>query len=234
MNPENSVVLKTPRPTRLLRELRSIGEPLRLVPGVRKLLAGPRGSGRPVMVLPGFGAGNGSMALLRAYLRRMGHDVRGWPLGRNNGNVADMFPKVLSGVEQFAKSAGQPVTLVGWSLGGYLSREVARKRPDLVSLVVTLGTPVEGGPKYTVFAGLYKRWGYDLDELERKMGGERSTPITTPTVAVYSKNDGIVDWRACLDRHTGGVEHVEVRTGHLFMGFSPETFRVVAERLARD
>ena len=52
--------------------------------------------------------------------------------------------------------------------------------------------------------------------------------------AVYSRSDGVVAWQACIDRHARNVEHVEVETTHLGLGFSPEVFRIIAERLARQ
>ena len=97
--------------------------------------------------------------------------------------------------------------------------------------VVTLGTPVVGGPRYTVAAGFYERRGYDLSEIEAYVRGLDAVPLRTPVTAVYSKKDAIVAWRACIDRVNPGVEHVEVATHHLGLTLSPEVFRLIARRL---
>jgi pimeloyl-ACP methyl ester carboxylesterase len=107
-------------------------------------------------VLPGFGAGDGSTLVLRRYLRFLGYSVRGWSLGVNAGDVRALMPRVLERVERLAERVREPVALVGWSLGGVLAREVARESPGLVRRVITLGSPIVGGPKYTAAARFYR------------------------------------------------------------------------------
>ena len=124
--------------------------------------------------------------------------------------------------------------LIGWSLGGYLAREAARERPQAAHQVITLGSPVVGGPKYTAVAGAYLRRGIDLDVIEAEVAARNRQPLDTPVTAVYSRSDGVVAWQACIDRHSTNVEHVEVETTHLGLGFSPEVFQIIAERLARE
>jgi pimeloyl-ACP methyl ester carboxylesterase len=187
-----------------------------------------------VIVLPGFGAGDGSTAALRSYLRVQGHRASGWRLGTNRGDVAKLLPRVTERVERVARSAGGPVALVGWSLGGVLARETARDRPDLVSRVITLGSPVIGGPKYTAVAAFYRSQGIDLDAIEAEVAARDATPIRTPITAIYSRSDGVVSWRACIDGRNPAVEHVEVMTSHLGLGFSPEVYAIVAARLGVD
>jgi hypothetical protein len=184
------------------------------------------------MVCPGFGAGDGSTLPLRSYLRALGYRVDGWGLGRNRGNVPELIPMVADRTARFAEAAGQPVRMVGWSLGGYLAREAARERPDTVARIVTLGSPVIGGPKYTAVAGYYRRRGVDLDVIEAEVARRENVPIPVPITAIYSRSDGIVAWQACLDHTNPRVEHVEVETTHLGLGLSPEVYRVVAQRFA--
>lgn len=100
--------------------------------------------------------------------------------------------------------------------------------------IVTLGTPVVGGPRYTVAAGAYRRRGYDLAEIERYVAQRNQVPIRVPITAIYSRDDAIVAWGACLDRTSPDVEHLEVRTSHLGLTLSPEVYRLVARRLAKD
>jgi thioesterase domain-containing protein len=229
------VAIPTPPPLRagrLLRELAGLRVASGLLLRAPALARLPRGGGAPVLVLPGYGAGDRSTALLRAYLGLLGYRVRGWGLDRNRGNVNALIPRVTELVAARAREAGQPLRLVGWSLGGYLAREAARERPADVALVVTLGSPVVGGPKYTATAEAYRRRGYDLDAIEATVAARERAPITVPITAIYSRNDGVVAWQACIDRTSPQVEHVEVRSTHLGLGVDPEVFRIVAERLA--
>jgi len=134
--------------------------------------------------------------------------------------------------ERLAQRAGRSVGLIGWSLGGVLAREAARERPAAARLVITLGSPVVGGPKYTAVAGFYRRQGIDLDAIEAQVEARNQQPLATPVTAIYSKSDAVVAWRACIDRHTPRVDHVEVEATHLGLGFSPHVFEIIAERLA--
>lgn len=226
-------VIRAPSPTRLLGEVRGLLEFPRLLVEFPALARQPRGRGQCVMVLPGYGAGDASTGVLRAYLRFLGYRPQGWGLGRNNGEVSDLLPRVADRLETLARDEGRAILLIGWSLGGYLAREAARERPRAVHQVITLGSPVVGGPKYTAVAGAYRRRGIDLDALETVVAARNRQPLETPVTAIYSRSDGVVAWQACIDSHSTNVEHVEVETTHLGLGFSPDVFQIIAERLAR-
>ncbi len=142
------------------------------------------------------------------------------------------MPRVLKRLISLARKSGQEVRLIGWSLGGYLAREAARDKPELVHSVITLGTPVVGGPKYTVVARRFHRRGIDMDAMEAEIELRNRILLRTPVTAIYSRADAVVAWRACIDRNGSNVEHVEVRTTHLGFGFSPEVYKIIAQRLA--
>jgi pimeloyl-ACP methyl ester carboxylesterase len=193
------------------------------------LLAAPRGDA-PVVVLPGYGADDASTLPLRWFLRRLGHDVKGWTLGRNGGNVPALMPRVARAVRELAEQHERPVHLVGQSLGGVFARETARDHPDAVAQVITLGTPVIGGPAHTRVGA-----GYDSAALSRIAANIRARnrrPIRVPLTVVYSRRDGIVNWRACIDRENAQAEHVEVTSSHLGMGIDPRVWDLAATRLA--
>jgi pimeloyl-ACP methyl ester carboxylesterase len=192
----------------------------------------PPGGGEPVLVAPGFATDDSWTVSLRRFLGSLGYEVSGWGLGRNRGNVPALIPALVEQVEIAAGREGRPLRLIGWSLGGYLVREVARERPDLVDRVVTLGTPVVGGPKYTASAPMYIRRGYDLDRIAQGVAEREVDPIRVPIDAVYSRSDGVVAWRACIDRRSPDVRHHEVLASHLGLVASPVVFRLVAARLA--
>jgi pimeloyl-ACP methyl ester carboxylesterase len=190
------------------------------------------GHGRPVLLFPGHGASDRSTWLLRYYLRCLGYQAQGWGLGRNHGNAVQLLPQVISRVSAFAESSGQRVRLIGWSMGGYLAREAARDRPDLVQCVVTLGTPTVGGPKYTTVAAHYRRQGIDLEAIEAQVAARNKVPLQVPVTAIYSCKDGVVLWQACVDHNTPQVRHFEVNTSHLGLGLSPDVFCLVACNLS--
>ena len=126
-----------------------------------------------------------------------------------------------------------PASLVGWSLGGVIAREVARRHPEAVRRVITYGTPVAGGAAYTSVArasGRGSRVDAGAERVTRTL--DARSPIAVPLTVVFSRRDGVVAWQACIDRATPGVEHVEVSSTHIGMGVDPDVWAVVAERLA--
>ncbi len=214
------------------REVAALAQLPRLVLATPWLLRAPRAVGSPVVVdVPGWLAPESSAAPLRAYLRTLGYDARGWGLGVNRGDVESDTERLAERVVAWADQHG-PVSLVGWSLGGVLSREVARRHPESVAQVITYGTPVVGGPTYTLGAGHY-----GPEESARIAAlteqHDRENPIQVPVTAIFTRRDGVVAWEACLDHVTPDVEHLEVRSTHVGLGFDPDVWGVIAERLAR-
>ena len=220
--------LTAPPPLGLFREALDMLDLPRLLLNAPELAAQPKGTGQPVLLLPGYGAGDGSTAVLRRYIRYLGYDARGWGLGTNTGDVPALIPKAAQLVAAIAAETRQPVRLVGWSLGGYLGPRTtgcggARHHARQSSV---------GGPKYTAVADVYRRQGYDLDAIEAGVADRERIPLQVPATAIYSKTDGVVAWRACIDSQNRNIEHVEVRTTHLGLGFAPDVYRVIAQRLA--
>jgi pimeloyl-ACP methyl ester carboxylesterase len=227
-----AIAIEPPPVSGVVKELRGLLELPRLLLRAPALARAPRGHGEPVVVLPGYNTTDGSTVILRAYLSYLGYDARGWRLGRNRGDVRALVPRVIASVDRLAHGTGRAVRLVGWSLGGFIAREVARERPDAIAHVITLGSPVVGGPKYTIVGQRYRRRGFDLDAIEAQIEARNRTPLRTPITAIYSRADCIVAWEACIDRHCETVEHVEVATTHLGLGFSPDVYEIIARRLA--
>ena len=201
------------RPTSwtMLGELASPLEAARLVAAAPRLAAAPRGDGHLVVDIPGWRAPELTGAPLRAYLARLGYDARGWGFGTNTGDPRRDVERLSTRVLELVDEKGAPASLVGWSLGGVIAREVARRHPDAVRQVVTYGTPVTG--------------------FTRRL--DAASPIRVPLTVLFSRRDGVVAWQACIDRSTPSVEHVEVSSTHLGMGFDPDVWTVVADRLAR-
>ncbi len=203
----------------------------RLLAASPRLLWAPRGDGRIVLDLPGYGASDRAGTLLRAYLRRLGYDARGWGPGSNRGRVEQDARRLGRVVVALAEKQERPVSLIGWSLGGVVAREIARAHPEAVDRVITFGSPVIGGPAYTSLAATGARVdAARVRAMQRRLDAAR--PISTPITAIFSRADGVVAWRACIDHVNPVVEHVEVRSPHLGLGLDPDVWRLVADRLA--
>ena len=241
----------------LLRELRCAIE----MPRMLAALAATRrdtSRGHRVVVVPGFGGSDRITAPLRRFLCARGYDAIGWGMGTNKagldlphaidklspgwpvepleeyrgeGSVPYLCDRFGEQVECLAADA--PVTLVGWSLGGYLCREVARDRPERVRHVITLGSPITGGPKYTAVADTFRKRGADLDYIENIINRRETQGIGVPITSIFSRSDGIVDWRATIDRADNDVTHVEVRSTHLGMVFNPDVWREIHRAVER-
>ena len=217
-----------------LGELGSILGGARLVGALPRLSAAPRGDGHLVVDIPGWRAPELSGAPMRSYLKRLGYDARGWGFGTNTGDPRRDVRRLSKRVLELVDEKGEPASLVGWSLGGVIAREVARLHPDAVRRVVTYGTPVTGGAAHTTIALAYGR-GADVDadaeKVARRLHAEE--PIQVPLTVIFSRRDGVVAWQACIDRATPGGEHVEVSSTHIGMGIDPDVWAVVADRVSR-
>jgi pimeloyl-ACP methyl ester carboxylesterase len=193
----------------------------------------PKGKG-PVMVLPGFMADDTSTWLLRRFLTSLGYSVAPWEMGMNRGLMMHYLGPLIERLDSWRQQTGQQPSLVGWSRGGTLSREIARERPDLVRCVVTLGSPVRGGVHGTSIG----RWvsaetGLTPEQLSALLRSRQQRPITTPITAIYSKTDGVVSWQACIDDLNPNVEHKIVESSHMGLGVNAAVYRHVARALAR-
>lgn len=163
-----------------------------------------RGDGHPVVVLPGFTASDQSTRVLRQYLRSIGYDARPWNLGRNLGlREAGAFDALHAQIDRITQQAGQRVSLVGWSLGGVHARNLARRTPQHVRQVITLGSPLGASPSARV-----------------------------PCTAIYSRTDGIVAWRMAMEGPGTLTDNIEVYGSHCGLGFNPAVYYAIADRLA--
>src|SRR5213080_4856026 len=125
----------------LTEPIRGLADLAALLLAAPALLAAPRGDGHGVLVFPGLLAGDTRTMPLRAFLRWLGYDVRGWALGRNQGPTEAVLTGLPRAVLDHAERTGRPVSLIGWSLGGIYAREMARRHPRKVRQVITMGSP---------------------------------------------------------------------------------------------
>jgi pimeloyl-ACP methyl ester carboxylesterase len=198
----------------------------------------PRGDGHPVLVLPGWLADDTSTRALRWFLRRLGYHAHGWRLGRNMGAGAEVIARLEDRLADLRARHRRKLSLIGWSLGGVYARELAHRFPADVRQVITLGSPFRE-MRATSVARLYgarrgngattdETESRDRDELRRRL--RMAPPV--PCTSFYSRTDGIVAWRSCLDDDGPLRENVEVQSSHCGMGHNPAVLWLVAERLA--
>lgn len=200
------------------------------------LLRAPRGDGRPVILLPGYGTDESAMRPLGRYLRYLGYNIHQWGLGRNRGKV-DTYTQLIGERtrELYEQLGGVPVTLIGWSLGGVIARETARLFAPYVREVITLGTPIVGGPKYTVAATRFaKASNLDLDEFEKEVHARNAQGIRQPVTSIYSKFDGVVGWRASVDNYNEHARNIEVTSSHFGIGANGRVWRLIADILGKQ
>ncbi len=199
------------------------------------LAAAPRGDGHGVLVLPGLLGSDASTLPLRSYLSHLGYDVRGWDLGRNHGPTEAVLAGLPRALLAHAEQKESPVSLVGWSLGGVYARELARQHPRHIRQVITLGSPyaMQEPGRQTWAHGPYRRLSHLHAPGARLPSPElRARPIGVPSTSVYSRLDGVVSWRACIEPETAGHQNVEVRCSHIGFGIDPATLWLIADRLA--
>lgn len=200
----------------------------------------------PVVLVPGFLAGDASLALMGRVLRENGHRTYRSHIRANVGCTLQAADELEARIESVVARRGRPVRIVGHSLGGMLARGLAVRRPDLVSGIVTLGSPMlaPGAHHATLTRSLdalvrLSRAGVPglmaLDciagDCARASFAESRAPLPSEVAftAVYSRRDGIVDWRACIDPLATAVE---VRSSHLGMAVDPSVVRAVRRALA--
>ena len=232
--PPASGRLRPPGLGLLLAEMRGIFElnaSLMLSP---LLMRAPRGDGHPVLTLPGFLASDLSMAPMRRYLKELGYDAHTWNMGRNIGGVSRMRTGLRDRLAEIYQNCGRKVSIVGWSLGGVYARDLALQAPDLVRYVVTLGSPFANDVRATNATRLYEALSGEVVGNDPALGSAIAGDLPVPTTSIYSRTDGIVNWRTCLLRPSGTAENIEVHlASHVGLGVNPAALWAVADRLAQ-
>lgn len=202
----------------------------------------PDADGQPVLLIPGFLAGDDSLGIMTKWLRRTGHRTSSASMRANIDCSEAAVSRIERRAEALAERQNERVAVIGQSRGGNFAKVLARRRPDLVSGIVTLGTPqldplaihplvhlqviaigalgtlrVPGLMKYSCLHGeCCEPFWEDL---------HGALPRGVGYTSVYSKTDGIVDWRSCLDP---AAEHVEIDASHIGMATHPEAYRAVS------
>jgi pimeloyl-ACP methyl ester carboxylesterase len=236
IDPDNGE-LDTSRAPGLLRmamELRAPFEFAASVAAAPWLMNAPSGDGHTVIVYPGLLASDFSTRPMRRLLRALGHRVEGWGQGRNIGPQAEVLDMATERIQALAQQRGGAVSLVGWSLGGLYARELAKRVPDSVRLVVTLGSPFTGAPGATNADGVFAWANRNRSSVTIARDALR-TPPPVPTTSIYSRTDGVVAWQCSVEKMDAGakVENIEVGASHLGLGVNPFALFALADRLSQ-
>ena len=175
-----------------------------------------------------------STLILRRFLSTLGYATYGWELGRNIGPTSRVVSSLPERLHEFRARHDGPVSVIGWSLGGIFARQLGRRHPDVIRQVITLASPI----RLQDHAHSNARRAYELLEkrhtvtiqlpLEAGLG-----PLPVPATSVYTRLDGIVAWRACLDQPSRLAENVEVYASHFGIGNHPAALWVIADRLTQ-
>ena len=185
--------------------------------GLQPLLrAMGRGDEHPVLLLPGFAASDRSTVPLRWVLRGQGYWAHAWQLGRNVGPTRQAVSGMRRRLKELHATHGRRVSIVGQSLGGIYSRQLAREHPELVRQVITLGSP------------------YRMVERPQGTAAEHQRPAqVVPATSIYSRTDGIAPWQTCIDVVGPLTENIEIYGSHVGMGVNPAVVYAVLDRLAQ-
>ncbi len=192
------------------------------------------GDGHPVLILPGFMASDFSTIPLRSFIHKLGYKVYGWGEGRNYANV-DYVGLLIEKLERIYQRHQEPITIIGWSLGGIYARQLGKYDEEIVRQIITMGSPFKG-LDYSNNA----IWMYDLlkrsriiseDNLDEELLEDIPVPANVPTTAIFTKEDGVVPWELCLEEEDEWHQNVQVRGSHFGLGVNPLVLQIVADRL---
>jgi pimeloyl-ACP methyl ester carboxylesterase len=207
--------------------------------------AWPPRTEEPVLLVPGFMAGDATLRAMSRTLRRRGFRTYRSHIRANVGCTLAAAAELEARIESIATRREQRVRIVGHSLGGMLARGLAVRRPDLISGIVTMGSPMlaPGAHHVLLTAGVevlvrLSRAGVPglmsqecvAGSCARESFEESREPLPAGVsfTAIYSRRDGIVDWRACLDPEAHAVE---VTASHVGMAVDPRVIELVTEAL---
>lgn len=200
---------------------------------IQSFNAEKKGDGHPVLMIPGFLGSDLSTGRIRRFFKELGYETYGWGLDRNLGDISKLN-QLEDRIRQLYEKHQMKVSLVGWSLGGVYSRQLAKANPEYIRQVITMGSPFAD-----IEAPNNARWLYELinnrksvADADQKWLEDIAAPAPVPTTAIYSKDDGIVPWQACMEKTVDELhQNVQITGGHFGLGFNPDVWVIIEDRL---
>lgn len=215
---------------RVWAELDILAEPVRRIG--RRLDIARSTNPRTVLVLPGFAAHPRKLRYMARQLERAGHNAKRWGQGRNWGPTPERFAQIEKRLLEVHERAGEPVVLLGWSLGGIYARELAHRYPHAVAKVITMGSPFSGSPRANNVWRVYQFiTGHQVDAPPIEANAQTKPPVET--VALWSPNDGIIAPRCAAGSPHERDRAVALRCTHVGFTYAPEAIRTVLAELER-
>ena len=193
----------------------------------------PKGDNHRVLVFPGLAANDVTTLPMRTFLRDRGYRASPWKQGLNLGPREGVLEACRDRLRELYQREQEPVSLIGWSLGGVYAREIAKEMPECVRCVITLGSPFSGPPQATNAWWLFERVS-GHPEPDAAMLAALRQPPPVPTTSIYSRSDGIVAWRCSLNPASALAENVEVVASHIGLGLNPLAMMAIVDRLGQD
>ncbi|MCU0946850.1 MAG: alpha/beta hydrolase [Porphyrobacter sp.] len=220
--------LGRPHLRRLIGELDVLAEPARRL--VRRVAIPPARDPQLVMMLPGFATHPARLRYLARQLEQAGHRTKRWGLGFNWGPDPERFDFLEQRLVDLSARHGRRVVLLGWSLGGLYARELAKRQPDHVAKVISMGSPFSGSPRANNVWRVYQFiTGHSVDSPPI----EADLPVKPPveTVALWSPNDGIIA-PACAAGVPGERDRaIKVGCTHIGYTYAPEVVTALLKEL---
>jgi pimeloyl-ACP methyl ester carboxylesterase len=196
----------------------------------------PPGLGRPVLLIPGFLAGDWTLGTPVQWLRRVGYRPRLAGVNFNVHYSEVTLRPLIDALEALHRKTRSRVSVLGHSRGGVLAKVLSHRKPELVEQVITLGSPMRDpfDVHPLTMAGVRAahvfnvvRYGHPASvemRFLRDLAAEPKVPVTS----IYSRSDGVVNWRACL---RPDVNAIEVKGSHVGLALNPEVYRILAHLL---
>ena len=222
--------VRQPHFRRFAGELEWIAEPFRRVR--RRIDVAPAETPCTVLVIPGFATHPWRMRYLSQQLERAGHRTKHWGMGFNLGPREDTLDRLEARLRDVRRRYGQPVVLLGWSLGGLFARELAKREPALVRKVITMGSPFSGNPRdNNVWRAYQFITGHRVDDPPIRADLSVKPPVET--VAMWSPRDGIISPRSACGRPDERDRAISLRCTHIGFSYDPSVVQAILRELNR-
>jgi alpha-beta hydrolase superfamily lysophospholipase len=194
-----------------------------------------RGDGHPVVIFPGLASDSHSTRPLKALCDKLGYTAYDWGRGLNTGpkgDLDDWLDGLSEHVGVMTAHHQQPMSLIGWSLGGIHARKVAKRSGERVRQVITPGSPFAGTGEQNNVGWVYRLVNGKQAPKQRALVTRLSEAPKVPTTPIYSRTDGVVAWQACIQSgNAAHTENIEVQGSHCGLGWNADVLTIVADRL---